>query len=267
MIRRVLVVDDEPLARERVTQFVQLVAPDAEVRGAGDGEAAIKVIRAWSPDVVFLDIQMPGRDGFEVLGALAPHAMPPTVFVTAYDRHAIRAFEVAAVDYLLKPFDEQRFRAAWNRAASHAGMRALAAQTQRLAALLSEAAGAGGAAPEPAHAEPRQWSDRILVRRNQRTFVVKLADVEWVEASGNNIVLHSGRERHVVRESMASLEARVDPRQFIRIHRGTMVNVDAMKELQPWFGGDQVMILKDGKQLRVSRSYRERVLKQLAGNV
>ena len=263
MIRRVLVADDEPLARERVRQFVTLVAPDADVREAGDGDGAVRLIRSWSPEVVLLDIQMPGRDGFEVLAAIAPESMPSTIFVTAYDQHAIRAFEVAAVDYLLKPFDEQRFRAAWKRASAHAGVRALAAESKRFAALLA------AAEPEPVAAAdaPRRWNDRILVKRNQRTFVVKLADVDWVEASGNNIVLHTGRDRHVVRESMSSLEARVDPRQFIRIHRGAMVNVDAMKELQPWFGGDQVMILKDGKQLRVSRSYRERVLKQLAGDV
>ena len=267
MTSRVLVVDDEPLARERLATCVSDLAPDAELREAGNGEEAVEAIRAWEPTVVFLDIQMPGLDGFEVLDAIGPDRMPPTVFVTAYDQHAIRAFDVAAVDYLLKPYDEARFRAAWNRATRANTIRAVARESGRLAELLLQV-GSGGAPTADGSATPtKRWADRVVVKKNQRTILVKLADVQWIESARNYVVLHAGRDAHDVRETISSIESRLDPRQFVRIHRRTIVSVDAMKEIQPWFGGDQVMILKDNTQLRVSRSYREQVAQRLAGMV
>ena len=274
MIPRVLVVDDEPLARERLVTLVRARAPDAEVREAPNGEAAVEMIRAWAPSVVFLDVAMPGLGGFEVLEVIGTDQMPPTVFVTAYDQHAIRAFDVAAVDYLLKPFDEERFVAAWKRASKAHTLRAVAQVSDRLARLLAHlgggiASGGGGAGVgEPTGApdgSPRRWADRVVVKKDQRTILVKLADVQWVESSGNYVVLHAGRDLHEVRETLTSLESRLDPERFVRIHRRMIVAVDAMKELQPWFGGDQVMIMRDGTQLRVSRGYRERVAQRLAG--
>jgi two-component system LytT family response regulator len=274
MIPRVLVVDDEPLARERLVTLVRARAPDAEVREAPNGEAAVEMIRAWAPSVVFLDVAMPGLGGFEVLEVIGTDQMPPTVFVTAYDQHAIRAFDVAAVDYLLKPFDEDRFGAAWKRASKAHTLRAVAQVSDRLARLLAHlgggiASGGGGAGVgEPTGApdgSPRRWADRVVVKKDQRTILVKLADVQWVESSGNYVVLHAGRDLHEVRETLTSLESRLDPERFVRIHRRMIVAVDAMKELQPWFGGDQVMIMRDGTQLRVSRGYRERVAQRLAG--
>ena len=262
---RVLVVDDEPLARERLTNFVAAVAPDAELREAPNGEEAVEAIRAWEPSVVFLDIQMPGLGGFEVLDAIGTDKMPPTVFVTAYDQHAIRAFDVSAVDYLLKPFDEARFKAAWDRASKANTIRTVARESDRLARLLLQVS--GGTVPAAASAPEggKRWADRVVVKKNQRTILVKLADVQRIESSGNYVLLHAGKEIHEVRETLTSIESRLDPRQFVRIHRRTIVAVDAMKELQPWFGGDQVMILKDNTQLRVSRSYREQVAQRLAG--
>jgi two-component system LytT family response regulator len=257
MAPRVLIVDDEPLARERLSTLVALVAPKAELREAGNGEEAVEAIRAWEPTTVFLDVQMPGLTGFEVVDAIGAEQMPATVFVTAYDQHALRAFEVAAVDYLLKPFDEERFRAAWKRAT-----RADASKTLlELMAQMNESAGRSPQAPSG----EKRWADRVVVKKNQRTILIKLADVQWIESSGNYVALHVGKETHEVRETLTSIESRLDPQQFVRIHRRMIVAVDAMRELQPWFGGDQVMIMKDGTQLRVSRSYREQVAKRLAG--
>jgi two-component system LytT family response regulator len=275
MVPRVLIVDDEPLARERLASLVRAAAPTAEIREAANGDDAVEAITAWAPSVVFLDVQMPGRDGFGVVDAVGTDRMPPVVFVTAYDQHAIRAFDVAALDYLLKPFDEARFRAAWKRATRAHTLRTLAVESGRLARLLVHLGGDEAMPPgapaaathdgREAPAAARRWADRVVVKKNQRTFLVRLADVQWAESSGNYVVLHAGRDAHEVRETLTSLESRLDPSQFVRIHRRVIVAVDAMKELQPWFGGDQVMILKDGTQLRVSRSYRERVARRLAG--
>jgi two-component system LytT family response regulator len=270
MAPRVLIVDDEPLARERLTTLVSAVSPDAELREAGNGEEAAEAIGAWSPTVVFLDVQMPGLTGFEVVETIGADRMPPTVFVTAYDQHAIHAFDVAAVDYLLKPFDEKRFRAAWDRASKAGTMRQVAKESHRLASLLMEVGGGPASSHQPpasVAAEGRRWADRVVVKKNQRTILIKLADVQWIESAGNYVSLHVGRDTHEVRETLTSIESRLDPARFVRIHRRMIVAVDAMRELQPWFGGDQVMIMKDGTQLRVSRSYREQVAKRLAGMV
>jgi two-component system LytT family response regulator len=264
VIRRVLIADDEPLARERVASMVSAVAPSAQVREASEGDATIELIRDWKPHVVFLDVQMPGRNGFDVVTAVGAEMMPPTVFVTAHDEHAIHAFDVAAVDYLLKPFDERRFLAAWKRVDAQHSAQALAAQWKRLSELLASADRDRDEGSHDMAARPG-FVDRVVVTRNQRTVVVKLAGVEWIESSGNYTVLHVGRVQHTLRETLSHLEARLDPHQFMRIHRRTIVAIDAMKELQPWFGGDQVMILKSGHQLRVSRTFRAHVARRLAG--
>jgi two-component system LytT family response regulator len=263
---RVLIVDDEPLARERLATLVAAAAPEAELREAGNGEEAVEAIGAWSPTVVFLDVQMPGLTGLEVVENVGTDKMPPTVFVTAYDQHAIKAFDLAAVDYLLKPFDENRFKAAWKRATQAEAMRAVARESGKLAELLANLSGGTPLSAQPsADTGAKRWADRVVVKKNQRTILIKLADVQWIESAGNYVSLHVGRETHEVRETLTSLESRLDPARFVRIHRRMIVAVDAMRELQPWFGGDQVMIMKDGTQLRVSRSYREQVAKRLAG--
>jgi len=266
MIGRVLIVDDEPLARERLATLVRAHAPDAAIREAGNGAAAIECIQGWAPDIVLLDIQMPAGTGFEVVEAVGVEKMPPTVFITAHDEFAIRAFDVAAVDYLLKPFDDDRFAAAWQRVSARHGTGELVAQARVMSNLLSSA-GSPSRATAPAASNTPAWTDRLVVKQDQRTIVVMLDDVQWMESDANYVVLHAGRDRLQVRETLTSLESRLDPRKFMRIHRRFIVEIRAMKELQPWFGGDQVMILRDGTKLRVSRNYRASVARRLAGEI
>lgn len=266
MLERVLIVDDEPLARERLSTLLALLAPHAQLREAGNGAAAVELIRAWRPDAVLLDIQMPECGGLDVVAQVGAAGMPPTIFVTAHDEFALRAFEVAAVDYLLKPFDDERFAAAWQRLAARHATEALVEQARRMSALVA-AAGRQPTSHVPANAAPERkgWADRVVIRHDQRTIMVPLAEVQWIESDGNYVTLHAGQERHTMRETLRSLESRIDPRRFVRIHRRRLVAMDAMRELQPWFAGDQVMILKDGTKLRVSRSFRESLSRHLAG--
>lgn len=276
MISRVLIVDDEPLARERLSELTRRLAPTAALREAGNGTDAITLIGSWRPDVVLLDIQMPGGTGFDVIDAVGVDRMPATLFISAHDEFALQAFDVAAVDYLLKPFDDARFAIAWRRLTDRVATGAVLEQARILGALLSARGGndpsalspAGGTATSttarPTGGAPR-FADRIVVKHDQRTMVVMLADVQWIESDGNYVVLHAGKERYQVRETLTSIESRLDPRRFLRIHRQTIVDMRAMKELQPWFGGDQIMILRDGTRLRVSRNYRTEVSKRLAG--
>ena len=264
MTSRVLIADDEPLARERIAVLLAAIAPGVEIGEAGNGAAAIAAINSWTPDAVFLDVQMPEKDGFEVVAAIGPSQMPPTVFVTAYDQHALRAFDVSAVDYLLKPFDDERFTAAWNRLIERRTLQAIRQESHRLANLLSQI----GQGTPPAGGTPQssRYADRLVIRKDQRTYLLPLNTVQWIESAGNYVVLHAGRDRHELRETLVSLESRLDPEQFVRIHRRTIVALDSIKELQPWFGGDQILILKDGTKLRVSRSYREHFSQRLAGS-
>lgn len=266
MIERILIVDDEPLARERVSDLARAHAPKATLKEAGNGDAAVELIQGWSPDVVLLDIQMPARTGFEVVAAVGVDSMPPTIFITAHDEFAIRAFEVSAIDYLLKPFDDERFAAAWQRVTLRHSTGELVAQARVLSNLLMVA----GVSTEPAptsSATANTWTDRLVVKQDQRTMIVMLADVQYIESDGNYVILHVGRDRYQLRETLGSIESRLDPHQFMRIHRRTIVQIRAMKELQPWFGGDQIMILRDGTKLRVSRNYRSVVARRLAGEV
>lgn len=265
MIERVLIVDDEPLARERLADLVRVHAPSASLKEAGNGDAAIDLIHGWSPDVVLLDIQMPVKTGLAVVESVGAEQMPPTIFITAHDEFAIRAFEVAAIDYLLKPFDDERFAAAWQRVLSRHSTGELVAQARVLSGLLSANGSPVARAASSASSATTTWTDRLVVKQDQRTIVVMLADVQWVESDGNYVVLHVGRDRYQLRETLSSLESRLDPNRFMRIHRRTIVEIRAMKELQPWFGGDQIMIMRDGTRLRVSRNYRAAVARRLAG--
>lgn len=268
-IERILIVDDERLARSRLAERLRALAPAAALAEAADGRSAVQQVQAWRPDAVFLDVQMPELDGFGVVQAVGAERMPPTVFVTAFDQHALRAFDVAAVDYLLKPFDDERFLAAWERLCARVATGAIAAEARRFGAMLAAMAppsGHGEPAANAAAPAPRAaYVDRVMVRRDQRTSFVRLADVQWIESSGNYVILHAGRERHEIRETLSALESRLDPRRFARIHRRVIVALDAVRELQPWFGGDQVMILHDGAKLRVSRTHRASLERALRG--
>ncbi|MFN7458678.1 MAG: LytR/AlgR family response regulator transcription factor [Gemmatimonas sp.] len=284
---RVLIVDDETLARQRVRRLLQNES-DVEIVGeAESGLEAVEMIRALRPDLVCLDVQMPGLDGFGVLREIEGGPVPMVLFVTAYDEHAQRAFDVHAVDYVLKPVDGDRFRAAFEKARKQ---RANAVAAERLgelletvrrladgggeardgaAALAGLALGAGGssaaAAPPAAGAAAPSgsYASRILVKQDGRMYFVKTTEIDWIEADRNYVRLHVGKTAHTIRERISHLEETLDPRLFARIHRSTIVNLNRVREMQQWFSGDYVVILEDGTRLRLSRHYRDRVEKQV----
>ena len=262
---RTLLVDDEPLAREGMRMHLA-AEPDVEVVGeAADGVQAVDAIHALRPDLVFLDVQMPEVDGLQVVERVGAAAMPAVVFVTAYHQHAVRAFELHAVDYLLKPVGEERLRGALARARlrlAGQGQQALAA---RLEALLEDfrtlrARVEGGDAHGEA-APARTFATWISVTGRTSTQLVRVEDVDWFEAEGNYVRLHVGTANHLIRSTLRGMADQLDPATFIRIHRSTIVNVSRIREIQPWFGGDYIALLRDGRQLRVSRSYREQLLR------
>jgi two-component system LytT family response regulator len=251
---RVLIVDDEPLARERVKRFLK-DERDFELLGeCGNGDDAIRAIREKKPDLVFLDIQMPEKNGFDVIKALGNESLPNIVFITAYDQYALQAFEVHALDYLLKPFNRERFHQAVRRAKDQIESRRRGELDERLASLISSIA------PD------RKYLERLVVKSVGRVFFLKTNEIDWIEASGNYLKLHVGRDSHMIRETMNSIEARLDPSQFMRIHRSTIVNIDRIKELHPMFSGDYSVILRDGSELALSRNYRERFLELFEGS-
>lgn len=273
---RVLIVDDEALARQRVRRLLQNEA-DVEIVGEAEtGREAVEMIRQLKPDLVCLDVQMPELDGFGVLEALDGETVPMVLFITAYDEHAQKAFDVHAVDYVLKPVDADRFRAAFERARTQ---RAHAVAAERLGELLATvrrladgggandaaAAGAGGAAGAGAAgaAANGRYASRILVKVDGRMFFVKTTEIDWIEADRNYVRLHVGKVAHTIRERISHLEETLDPRLFARIHRSTIVNLNRVREMQQWFSGDYVVILEDGTRLRLSRHYRDRVEKQV----
>jgi two-component system LytT family response regulator len=245
-----LIVDDEPLARERIRS---LLAADSEVVIIGEcasGAEAVQSIRANRPDLLFLDVQMPEMDGFETLAAVhADHgdAIPAVVFVTAYDQFAVRAFEVHAVDYLLKPFDRERFAAAVRRAKSDVERAQSGEMAASLAALLA------GRRPQSPYLR------RLVVTVAGRSLVVDVADIRWIESDGNYVRLHTTADAYLHRETMKALEARLDPEEFLRIHRSTIVRIDRVKELRPWFHGAYIVVLSDGTELPSSRNFSGRL--------
>ncbi|HSA57136.1 MAG TPA: LytTR family DNA-binding domain-containing protein [Gemmatimonadaceae bacterium] len=272
MPMRVLIVDDEPIARRRISRLLKLEDDVEVVNEVGSGTDAVAAIREQRPDLVFLDVQMPDMDGFGVVSALGAESMPAVVFVTAYNEYAVKAFDVNAVDYILKPFDPERFRAAFQRARTNMEQKTSAEAGRRIKALLEEVLGeerahaiaAGSAngggtalAPQVMSVPRARYLDRLMVKHDGRVFFVKVVDVDWFEASGNYVRVHVGRVSHLIRETMHGIEAQLDPNQFARIHRAVIVNLDRIRELQPWFAGDYIVILRDGRQLKLSRTYRE----------
>jgi len=240
----VAIVDNEPLARERVRTLLK-AEPDVEiVAECGGGAEAVEAIAQRRPDVVFLDVQMPEIDGFDVLRALKP-PLPLVIFVTAFDEHAVQAFEAQALDYLVKPFKVARFRAALARARDQRVRQAPDDATRRLLALLE------------ARPRPVEHLARVAVREGTRVRFVKAADIDWIEASGNYVTLHVGREAHLVREILAAFEAQLSPREFLRISRSAIVNLDRVRHIEPAFNNEHVVVLADGTRLEVTRSVRE----------
>jgi two-component system LytT family response regulator len=259
---RVVVVDDEPLAR---SGMCGLLARDPElsvVAQCADGAEAVAVIAGLRPDLVLLDVQMPEMDGFEVLRAVGPARMPVVVFVTAFDRFALRAFDVAAVDYLLKPFDDERFDLAVARA-KHAVRNAEAGELGRRLMRLVERQGApADSAPS---IEPARHATRLVVKSAGRTVFVRVDEVDWIEADDYYAKLHVAGKTHLLRETMGSLEARLDSARFFRVHRSAIVNLDRVREVQFLFRGEHVVILHDGTRLKLSRSRLEKLESMLAG--
>ena len=242
---RVLLVDDEPLVRQGIRDFLEGEPNLVIVGECGNGLEALETIAREPVDLVFLDIQMPELDGIGLAAALTAQDGPAVVFVTAYSEHALRAFEVNAVDYVLKPFDRERFRAALDRARTRLAAGERAELTGRLAAVLAELE------------RSRGYAQRILVRSDGRIRLVPVGEVDWIEAADNYVRLHAGPERHLVRETMAAMEARLDPSRFARIHRSTIVNLARIRELQPTFNGEYVVLLHTGAKLTLSRGYRD----------
>src|SRR5262245_42663014 len=246
---RTLIVDDEPLARERL---VDMLIGDKEVEivgECGNGLTAIAAIDGYKPDLIFLDVQMPELDGFGVLEAI--EETPVIVFVTAYDQYALRAFEVHALDYLLKPFDRERFDKALQRAKNQIGRERAGAMNRELAALLADL-----------KSRPKAL-ERLVIKAGGRVFFLRVDEIDWIEAAANYVRLHAGKEAHLLRETINGLAAKLDPDRFLRIHRSIIVNLERVKEMQPWFHGDYVVILQDGTQLTSSRNYREQLRKLL----
>ena len=257
---RALIVDDEPLARRGVRARLAREG-DIEVVGeAASGRQAERMIAKLAPDLVFLDVQMPGLDGFGVVEIVGPEQMPVTIFVTAYDQHALRAFEAHALDYLLKPIDEERFAQALARARRRIQERRESALGRKLAAVLAEVGPVEApTAEEPPGARKARAVERFLIKGGGRMHVVPVEEVDWLEAAGDYVRLHVGEKTHLLRETMGAIEAQLDPQHFARIHRSTIVNVERIRELQPYFNREYIVVLKDGTKLKLSRSYRERL--------
>ena len=251
----VLVVDDEPLARQGIRRLLEADA-DVEILGeCADGSEAIEAIREKKPDIVCLDVQMPECDGFQVLEAIDSDSMPVVIFITAYDQHAVRAFEVHALDYLLKPFEDERFCEALQRAKAQIEQEQTGETVQKIARMLSAVRGG-----EERH-------DRIMVKSAGHITFLRVEEIDWVEAQGDYVSLHCQGKKHLIREKISDMESQLPTGSFARIHRSSLVNVARIKEMQPLFHGDYTVVLIDGTRLTMSRSFRDKVFQQLTHRV
>ena len=276
---RVLVVDDERLPRQRLVRLLEEIPHTACVGECANGRSAIDAIESLLPDLVLLDVRMPGMGGLEVARALPGGGhVPFIIFVTAYDEHALSAFEVHAIDYLLKPVERERFTAAIERARALVSSTTAAQRHERLLALLRDegrgATGATGAnehsdfGPEPAVGGPAAPGDaaafprRFLVKGDGQMYFVPVDDIDWIEAYGNYVRLHVGKGVHLIRETLGNIERKLDPNRFARVHRSSIVNLDRVARMDLWGAGDYIVLLKDGTRLKLSRWYRSRIEQQ-----
>lgn len=254
---RTLIVDDEPLARARLRKLLG-AEKDVEIAGeCANAEEAIELIERAAPELVFLDVQMPDMNGFQMLERLRVPVLPAIIFVTAHDEYAIRAFEVHALDYLLKPYSRSRFVDALGRARAQVERDGTTATDRRLLGLLAELRARSG--DDESLRGVMHERERIVVKSDGRMFFVRPADIDWVEASANYVRLHARGESYPLRESMKHMEARLPHGAFVRIHRSAIVNLDRVRELQPWFHGEYIVVLNDGTKLTASRAYASRL--------
>ncbi|HEY0545030.1 MAG TPA: LytTR family DNA-binding domain-containing protein [Pyrinomonadaceae bacterium] len=252
---RAIVVDDEMLARQIIGEMLEHDDEVEIVAECVNGREAIEAIQTHQPDLLFLDIQMPEVAGFEVLEALKGERSPIVIFVTAYDQYAVRAFDYHALDYLLKPFDRERFEMAVSRAKTQLRRERNGELDKRIVALL-----------EALKAEAR-YVERLVIKNGGRVFFLEANEVNWIEAEGNYVRLHTDKKAHLLRETISSLEEQLDPKKFLRVHRSTIVRIDSIRELQPWFHGEYHIILHNGTKLTLSRNYREQLQGVLGKNL
>jgi len=252
---RILIVDDEPIARRSICKQLENEAGIEIIGLCGGGKEALTRIKKDKPDLVFLDIQMPELDGFEVLGQLAPDEWPTIIFVTAYERYALRAFDVHALDYLLKPFDRDRFQVALTRARNQIKNRKPDQINDRVLSLIESV-------------RKRQTClERLVINTGGRSFFLNVKEIEWVQAADNYVLLHVGKKEFLLHETMAALESKLDPNNFLRIHRSKIVNLMRVKELRPMFHGNYVLTMSDGSQIVSGRSYRDKLQRLLANGL
>lgn len=258
---RVLIVDDEPLAREGIRMWLEQ-EPDFRVLGeCGGGRQAVSAIQREAPDLVFLDVQMPKLDGFGVIETIGVKQMPWVIFVTAYDEYALRAFNVHALDYLLKPIEDERFAEALDRARQMIRGPGAAGLSEHLSSLLADLKA------------KEKYLTRLSIKTVKggsaggRILFLNVAEIDWIEAADNYVNIHVGSEEHLLHATMSSLEAKLDPRDFLRVHRSTIINLQRIRELHPLFQGEYHIVLQDGTQLTSSRSYRARLQQLLENNL
>lgn len=244
---RTLIVDDEPLARTRLRSLLSEYDQIEVIGECASGTEAVAAIERDQPQLVFLDVQMPEGSGFDVLEALESERRPVIIFVTAFDSYAVRAFDFHAVDYLLKPVDRERFADAVERARKLIEMNQAEEAGRRVSALVESVR------------RDRRFLNRVVVKTGGRVLFLKVQDIDWIEAAGNYVRIHYGEHSHLLRETMNALEEKLDPEQFLRIHRSVIVNIDRIREMQPAFHGDYYVILKNNRQLPLSRGYREKI--------
>lgn len=259
---RALVVDDERIAREGICMHLAS-EPDVEIIGeCANGIDAVSIIQERLPDLVFLDVQMPGLDGFGVVEAVGSERMPTVIFVTAYDKYALRAFDIHALDYLLKPFDGERFSTALERARVQINQASGEGINNQLLSLLADIKSGQDGRVESSKPKPK-YVERLVIKSAGRISFLNVEEVDWIEAADNYVELHAGREAHLVRDTMNALETKLDPAKFLRIRRSTIINIGRIKELKPLFRGEYVIILKNAKELTSSRRYRHNLRRLL----
>jgi two-component system LytT family response regulator len=249
---KTVIVDDEPLARRNLRLLLEKDPQIEIVDECRNGLEAVRAIQNLTPDLIFLDIQMPEMDGFDVLEKIDAQQILSIIFVTAFDQYALKAFEVHALDYLLKPFDDARFQKALQNAKAQIEKREINKLGTKLLALLEDRM-----QNRQLHSQEKTYLTRLMIKLANRVILLNVNEVDWIEADGNYAKLHVGRKAHMLREKMHDLEARLDPEKFVRIHRSIIVNLDRIKELHPHFNGDYIILLADGTQLKLSRSRRE----------